>query len=131
MAEGQRAGLALFGVKVPWVGIVREGGANYLTYANAGAETRGEKISGNSIVLRANVREDQSVQFSYAADEQGRFTDAGPVTPLAPFSWWKGSRPALFTFIRSETDEGKADRAPNRIRNNYIDVDWFRVRVLQ
>ncbi len=129
MVDGQRAGLTLFGVKVPWIGIVRDGGANYLTYANGGDETRGPRIGTDAIVLRASVREDQTVQFSYAADGKEAFTDFGPVTPLAKFSWWKGSRPAVFTYIRSNSDEGKAARAPDRIRDHYIDVDWFRVKV--
>ncbi|GGX86850.1 family 43 glycosylhydrolase [Massilia dura] len=131
MAEAQRAGLTLFGVKVPWIGIVREGGANYLAYANAGQETRGPRIDGNSVVLRASVRTDQTVQFSYALGDNDGFRDLGPVTELAKFSWWKGSRPAVFTYIRSDADEGKADRPPDTIQRNYIDVDWFRVRILE
>ncbi|TWI66229.1 beta-xylosidase [Pseudoduganella lurida] len=130
MAEGQRAGLSLFGVKVPWVGIVREGGVNYVTYASAGEETRGVAIKGGSIVLRADVRADQTVQFSYALDAKGPFEEAGSVTPLAPFSWWKGSRPALFTYIRADADEARAERPQDGIRQNYIDVDWFRVRIV-
>lgn len=114
MADTQRAGLSLFGVKVPWIGVVRDGAANYVTYSNAGEETRGARIDGAAIVLRAVVEPDQSVRFSYALDEQGPYTPLGPVTPLAKFSWWKGSRPAVFTYV-------KRDAA------GYIDVDWFRV----
>lgn len=129
MAEGQRAGLSLFGVKVPWIGIARAGGVNYLTYANGGEETRGARIDADAIVLRASVREDQTVQFSYAADGKDGFSDFGPVTPLAKFSWWKGSRPAVFTYVRADSDEGKSAGPPDRIREHYIDVDWFRVKV--
>lgn len=129
MAEHQRAGLALFGVKVPWIGVVHEGGANYLTYANAGEETRGIAIPGAAVVLRARVREDQSVQFSYAFNEKDQFTPFGPGTPLAKFSWWKGSRPALFTYIKADVDEARSSGgAAAPITSNYIDVDWFRVR---
>lgn len=142
LAEQQRAGLSLFGVKVPWIGVVREGGVNYLTYANAGEETRGPAIAGGAIILRARVFENQSVQFSYAlndtadkaadktADEVGDFRDFGPLTPLARFSWWKGSRPAVFTYIKADMDEAKASPAApaGPIDKNYIDIDWFRVR---
>jgi beta-xylosidase len=131
MTEGQRAGLSLFGVKVPWIGITREAGTNYLTYSNAGEETRGARIAGDSIILRASVRKDQSVQFSYALGEKGGFTDFGPVTQLARFSWWKGSRPAVFTFIRSDTDEARSNKPLNQIHHNYIDVDWFRVHIVE
>ncbi|MTV38964.1 glycoside hydrolase family 43 protein [Duganella radicis] len=114
MADTQRAGLSLFGVKVPWVGVVREAGVNYVTYSNAGEETRIGKIGTGAVVLRAQVKEDQTVQFSYALNEKGPYTNVGPVTQLAKFSWWKGSRPAVFTYV-------KGDQA------GYIDVDWFRV----
>ncbi|MGB9990267.1 glycoside hydrolase family 43 protein [Massilia sp. SM-13] len=131
MADGQRAGLSLFGVKVPWIGVAREGGANYLTYSNAGEETRGERIAGASIILRAHVRNDQTVQFSYSLSEKDAFRDFGPVTPLAKFSWWKGSRPAVFTYIRSDIDEVKSSKPLNQIHHNYIDVDWFRVNIVR
>lgn len=129
MAEGQRAGLALFGVRVPWIGVVREGGANYLTYANAGRELRGPALAAGAVVLRASVRADQTVQFSHALQEGGPFREFGPATELAKFSWWKGSRPAVFTYLRSDSDEAKASAPPGQIQRNYIDVDWFRVKV--
>jgi len=129
MTDGQRAGLTLFGVKVPWIGVVREGDAHYITYANGGEELRGERLRADAIVLRASVNNDQTVQFSYAPDGTARFTNFGPVTPLAKFSWWKGSRPGVFTYIRADSDEGKASRPVDRIERNYIDVDWFRVKV--
>ena len=131
MTDRQRAGLSLFGMKVPWIGVVREGGANYLTYSNAGEETRGEKIAGGAIILRAHVRNDQTVQFSYSLSEKEAFRDFGPVTPLAKFSWWKGSRPAVFTYIRSDIDEVKSSKPLNQIHHNYIDVDWFRVNIVR
>lgn len=131
MAEGQRAGLTLFGVKVPWIGVVREGGASYITYANAGRELRGERIAADAIVLRASVRGDQTVQFSHAAREGAPFREFGPATELAKFSWWKGSRPAVFTYIRGDGDEAKSVAPAHPIRRNHIDVDWFRVKVVK
>ncbi|WP_338761456.1 glycoside hydrolase 43 family protein [Massilia sp. METH4] len=127
MGDGQRAGLTLFGVKVPWIGVARAGATTYLTYANGGEETRGPRIDGGSIVLRATVRADQTVQFSYALDGTSGFTDFGPVTPLAKFSWWKGSRPGVFTYVRASEDEPRSNATPDQIRRNYIDIDWFRV----
>jgi beta-xylosidase len=130
MAEAQRAGLTLFGVKVPWIGVVRESGVNYLAYSNAGEETRGPRIDGNAILLRATVAQDQSVQFAYALAENAAYTSFGPATQLARFSWWKGSRPAVFTYIRDEADEARSSGQPGRrITQNYIDIDWFRVKV--
>jgi beta-xylosidase len=128
LANGQRAGLSLFGVKLPWIGVARDNGVNYLTYSNAGEETRGARIEGNAIILRAQVFESQFVQFSYALNEKQAFKEFGPATPLAKFSWWKGSRPAVFTYIKSDTDEGPSPRTSrDQIKQSYIDVDWFRV----
>ncbi|RZJ07398.1 MAG: glycosyl hydrolase 43 family protein [Rubrivivax sp.] len=128
LGEQQRAGLSLFGVHVPWIGVVREAGATYLTYANAGVETRGPRIEGKSVILRAEVSEEQTVEFSFALDDNAAFQRFGPVTPLARFSWWKGSRPALFTYIKADVDEERAP--PHPIAQNYVDVDWFRVVVV-
>jgi beta-xylosidase len=127
LGERQRAGLVLFGVGVPWVGVVHEGGQDYVTVANGGAETRVAKVDGKAIVLRAAVAEDQTVRFSYAQDGTDDFHDAGAPVRLAPFSWWKGSRPAVFTWIKSETDAPKAGGGPRQIARDYVDVDWFRV----
>lgn len=128
LANAQRAGLSLFGVKLPWIGVTRDSGVNYLTYSNAGEETRGAKIDAKAIILRAQVYESQMVQFSYALKEGDAFKEFGPVIPLAKFSWWKGSRPAVFTYIKSDTDEVQSARTSrNQIKQNYIDVDWFRV----
>jgi beta-xylosidase len=128
LTNAQRAGLSLFGVKLPWIGVARDNGINYLTYSNAGEETRGARIEGKSIILRAQVFESQMVQFSYALNEKDAFKEFGPATPLAKFSWWKGSRPAVFTYIKSDTDEVQSTQTSrNQIKQNYIDVDWFRV----
>ena len=130
MTEHQRAGLTLFGVKVPWIGVTRETGVNYVIYSNSGEETRGPEVQGNAIILRAEVKEDQTVQFSYALNERAAFRDFGPVIQLARFSWWKGSRPALFTYIQSDEDEARTNNArPAQISGSYVDVDWFRVSV--
>lgn len=134
LGEAQRAGLSLFGVRAPWIGVVRERGVTYLTYANGGRETRGPAIAGTSVMLRARVFESQVVQFSYALGDSGGETgkgaggylDFGPATPLARFSWWKGSRPALFTYVKSDAGAAGAVGAGPAGRP-YIDVDWFRV----
>ncbi|MGA1809204.1 glycoside hydrolase family 43 protein [Sphingobium salicis] len=113
MTDGQRAGLTLFGVKPSWIGIVRQDGQSHLTLASAGDETTGPALTGSSVELRAEVSEDQMVRYSYSLDGRA-FQPFGDAIALARFSWWKGSRPGLFTFTR-----GKPDGS--------IDVDWVRV----
>jgi hypothetical protein len=117
----------LFGVGVPWVGVVHEDGKDYVTVANGGVETRVGKVDGKAIVLRAAVAEDQTVRFSYARDGSGDFHAAGTPVKLAPFSWWKGSRPAVFTWIKGDTDAPREGGGPRPIVRDYVDVDWFRV----
>lgn len=107
MAEGQRAGLSLFGVRPSWIGLVREGSVIRITLASEGVETPGRSITARRIDLRAEVTSDQRVAYSYSLDGH-RFTPLGAPILLARFSWWKGSRPALFTFTRG-TARGSVD----------------------
>ena len=110
MAEGQRAGLVLFGVHVPWIGVVHQGGKTHFASADSGVETPGPVVSG-TVTLRAHVTPDQSVHFSYSRDGR-HFTPFGDAS-LSKFSWWKGSRPGLFTYTTGDV--------------GYVDIDSFRV----
>lgn len=69
--------------------------------------------------MRAEVSPEQSVAYAYSLDGGRHFQPFGPAIPLAGFSWWKGSRPALFTFVRPEPGRPYVPGS--------IDVDWFRV----
>jgi beta-xylosidase len=122
LGDQERAGLVLFGVRPAWVGVVRDAGATYVTYASAGVETRGPSLSGDAIELRAQVSADQSVRFAYATGSAAQFESFGPATALSKFSWWKGSRPGLFTFIKTEPQRTAVSAA-----DGYVDFDWFHV----
>jgi hypothetical protein len=122
LVDQQRAGLVLFGVRPTWIGVVREAGASYLTYAAAGVETRGPSVTSAVIDLMAQVSPDQSVRFSYAAQPDAPLQRFGPETPLARFSWWKGSRPGLFTYIKIAPGSSVA-----ATQDGYVDIDWFHV----
>jgi beta-xylosidase len=121
LADQQRAGLVLFGLRPTWIGVVRDSGSSFLTYAAAGVETRGPSLSGDVIELRAQVRPEQSVQFSYAPQPDAPFQSFGPQTALARFSWWKGSRPGLFTYIKVTAGSTQTTQ------DGYVDIDWFHV----
>ena len=71
------------------------------------------QLTGATIDLRAIVGPEQTVLYSYSLDGGKSYRPFGAGIALSRFSWWKGSRPALFTFTRGETGS--------------IDVDWFRV----
>jgi beta-xylosidase len=113
MADGQRAGLSLFGVRPSWIGVVREGGVARVTVADAGQERALGPLAGDLVELRAEVREDQTVRYSWRVPD-GEWRAAGAPIPLSKFSWWKGSRPALFSYSLSS-------------RGGAADFDWFRV----
>ncbi|MBO9622657.1 MAG: glycoside hydrolase 43 family protein [Sphingomonas sp.] len=115
LSDGQRVGLSLFGVRPSWVGVVHTGAQNRLTFATEGRETTGPVLANAAVLLRAEVSEGQVVRYSYSLDEGRSFAAFGVPTWLARFSWWKGSRPALFSFTRGPAPAG------------FVDVDWFRV----
>lgn len=114
MHDGQRAGLTLFGVRPAWIGVVREEGRSRVTLSIEGDETAGQELMGQTIELRAVVAADQTVTYSYSLDGGGSFLPFGEAIPLSRFSWWKGSRPALFSFTRG-------------VPGGWVDVDWVRV----
>ena len=114
MADGQRAGLTLFGVRPSWVGLVRTQGRTRVTFASEGVETPGPELTSATVDLRADVGEDQTVRYAYSLDGGRSFKPVGEPTWLARFSWWKGSRPGLFSFNRGG-------------QGGSIDIDWFHV----
>jgi hypothetical protein len=119
MSEGQRAGLSMFGTRPSWVGAVREQGATRIVFSAEGNETA-SVAAGGTVQLRVRVGTDQQALFSYSLDEGATFTGIGAPTVLR-FAWWKGARPALFTYIKSPPGIATG--------SGHIDVDWARVQV--
>ena len=115
MADGERAGLSLFGARPSWIGAVRAGQVTRVTLGDAGGEEVGP-LAGRILDLRAEVGTNQTVRYSYSLDGGRRFRNFGGPIQLAKFSWWKGSRPALFTFNRLGA-------------SGLVDIDWVRVEL--
>ena len=132
MADGQRAGLAMFGRRPSWIGVVQDHGTRRLAMAEGGVETPGEPLgavrAGASpinrppvdgfVVLRMQV-DDEWVQCSYSLDDGKTFRELGSRVRML-FSWWKAARPALFTFNTG------ADAA----HGGSADFDWVRIQAL-
>ncbi|MGN6121974.1 MAG: glycoside hydrolase family 43 protein [Sphingomonas oligoaromativorans] len=114
MTDGQRAGLAMFQARPSWIGAVREHGVTRLAYAQAGEERLGPVLTARTVEFRVTVGTDQVAHYAYSIDGGHRFTPFGEPSPLR-FAWWKGARPALFTYTTAATAGGA------------IDIDWFRV----
>jgi len=115
MADGQRAGLAMFGKQPSWIGVTQAEGKRTVTFAWAGQERQGSAVSAGSILLRMEVA-DETVRYFFSLDDGRTFGSLG-LMPRFQFSWWKGARPALFTFNTAMRTEGVAD------------FDWIRIRM--
>jgi beta-xylosidase len=94
--DGQRAGLAMFGQGISWIGVTRRDGVSRVTFSSAGVESPGPILPAKALDLRVEVA-DQTARYSYSLDGGKTFVGLGTAAPLR-FSWWKGARPALFTF---------------------------------
>jgi beta-xylosidase len=116
MQNGQKAGLAMFGRQPSWIGITQGKGERRVTFAVAGVGTPGPVVTGDTVQLRMHVA-DESVEYSYSLDDGKTFQPLGSKAKLY-FSWWKGARPALFSF-NAET---------SAVPGGLVDVDWLRVR---
>ena len=123
MVDGQRAGLAMFGRRPSWIGVVQGQGDLRVTFAEGGVETSGPSLgravhrvhAPDSVLLRMQVDNEQ-VQYSYSLDAGKTFTALGSRSRMF-FSWWKGGRPALFTYnTNASAPEG-----------GVADFDWVRV----
>lgn len=118
IATGQRAGLGMLQAQPSWIGVTGIDGQRYLTFASAGVETQGPLLSGDSVLLRMHV-EAETASYSYSLDHGRSFTSFGAQSTMR-FTWWKGARPALFSYALGEASSALG----------YADFDWIYVRQL-
>lgn len=118
LRDGERAGLGMLQVQPNWIGVVQEAGVRHLVFASAGVETRGPALRGDVVRLRQHVA-DQRVSYAYSLDDGRSFVALGEPSTMR-FSWWKGARPMLFNYARTE------GTAPH----GHVDVDWVRIERL-
>ena len=99
MADGQFAGLACMGRANYQAGILVEGGVRSLCLASDAGESARIDLPERDVWLRLSFDiPDNAFRFWYSTDGR-RFTPWGEVFP-AQFGFWKGARPALFSFNR-------------------------------
>ena len=118
MRDGQRAGLAMLQVQPNWIGVVQTAGARRVNFSSAGAQSAGPVLETAVLQLRLKATPDDLVHYEYSLDDGRTFTPFGNPAKLR-FSWWKGARPALFSF---NTGDGAAGVA---------DFDWLHVESAQ
>ena len=107
MKPGAHAGLAMFEQSASGLEIVQTGDARRLNFFHLSEHVAGPALSEAVIQLRVSVRGDQALYF-YSLDEGKTFQQLGATTPIR-FSWWKGSRPALFAWTTQNSDPGAVD----------------------
>ena len=123
MAVGGRAGVSVFDKSESYVGVAQLQGERRLVFSVHGIETPGPTFSKRTVQLRARVDGD-TARYFYSLDEGRSFRPLGAPVKLT-FSWWKGARPALFSF--NVNSPGCCDSGPGE---DYVDIDWVRYRRL-
>jgi beta-xylosidase len=116
MRDGQRAGLAVLQVQPHWIGVVQTAGVRRISWSSAGAQVAGPVLESGSVQLRLQVR-DELAYYEYSFDDGKTFARFGAPVKLR-FSWWKGARPALFSFNTGQGEGGSA---------GFADFDWMRI----
>jgi beta-xylosidase len=104
---GVHTGLAMFEQTASGLEIVQSGTERRLNFFHVGNLTAGPIISQSTAQLRVVIDSDQA-NYSYSLDDGKTFEQLGTTTQIR-FSWWKGSRPALFAYTTEATDPGAVD----------------------
>jgi hypothetical protein len=112
MKDGDHAGLAMFEQAASGVQVMQAGRVRSLGFFHGSERVDGAaQVAGGVVLLRVRVDGD-TASYSYSVDEGKTFASVGPTVGLK-FSWWKGSRPALFAYAT----EHDADAG-------HVDFDW-------
>ena len=107
LKAGGHAGLTMFEKSASGIEVVQTGSERRLQYFSPTDHVPGPLLTQPSVDLRVQVNGDQAMYF-YSVDDGGSFVPLGAETAIH-FSWWKGSRPALFAYTTSSGDPGAVD----------------------
>lgn len=114
--SGVHAGLAMFEQSASGLEVMQTGDQRRLVFFHLPDRTEGPIVSQSVIQLRVRVDGDQA-RYSFSFDDGATFEQLGSATRIR-FSWWKGSRPALFSYTTGDSDPGA------------IDFDWVHYHAL-
>jgi beta-xylosidase len=118
MKDGDRTGISIFDKSLSYIGVVQDGAKRTLVFSENKMETAGPEVHAKTVELRARVLGEIATYF-YSLDGSHSFQPLGEAVKLES-SWWKGARPALFSF---NTNPGN--------NPGYVDFDWARYRPLR
>ncbi len=122
---GVHAGVAMFDNSATGVEIEQDGHERRLNFFHLQEHTSGPDFSQAVVELRVRVDGDRA-SYSYSLDDGKTFHELGADTEIR-FSWWKGSRPALFAYTtQAATPAGETGGA----NAGAIDFDWVHYRPL-
>jgi beta-xylosidase len=100
--------------------IEQDGRERRLNFFHLQEHTAGPDFSQEMVELRVRVDGDRA-SYSYSLDDGKTFDELGADTEIR-FSWWKGSRPALFAYTTQAANPAGQTGA--------VDFDWVHYRQL-
>jgi beta-xylosidase len=118
IADGDRAGFSIFDKAESYIAVKQDQQDRSLVFSADGKETSGPAVKQKIAQLRAVVRGD-TAKYLYSLDDGRSFHSLGSPVTLS-FSWWKGARPALFSFNTRTSSLG----------DGFVDIDWVHYRPL-
>ncbi|SNT38293.1 Beta-xylosidase [Granulicella rosea] len=111
LKDGGRTGLAMFEKAASGLEVVQTGAVRTLSLFHDKDRTSGPTLTGAILQLRVHISVDKA-SYSYSLDDGKSFQPLGEPMPIA-FSWWKGSRPALFAWTTAAGGDA-----------GHVDFDW-------
>jgi beta-xylosidase len=117
---GVHTGIAMFDNSATGLEIEQDGSERRLNFFHLQEHTAGPDFSRAAIELRVRVDGDRA-SYSYSLDDGKTFRELGTDTEIR-FSWWKGSRPALFAYTTQAANPASQPGA--------VDFDWVQYRPL-
>jgi len=120
--EGERVGLTIFGLDYATVAITSKSDGLYVSQlicnnadkGEAETESNAVKLSGNTIYLKATVKEGGACTFSYSENGTEFTTIGQPFT--AKVGKWIGAKVGIYAYRKEKT-----------YQNGWADFDWFRM----
>lgn len=107
MKSGGHAGLAMFEKSAGGLEVVQTGAERRLNFFHLQDRVEGPLLAQSVLQLRVRIEGDQA-HYSFSLDDGRSFRPLGAPTEIC-FSWWKGSRPALFAYTTGNADPGVVD----------------------
>ncbi|HQY12707.1 MAG TPA: family 43 glycosylhydrolase, partial [Ferruginibacter sp.] len=123
--EGEKAGMIIFGVDYAYLSAVKKADGNYISFSMCNDADKGkpeilidgEKMKGDEIYIRVEVRKGGEYEFSFSED--GKTYTSFIEKLVAKPGRWVGAKLGLFCTRTAKTND-----------SGYVDVDWFRVESL-